>query len=299
MSTKLEDGYLSHGSADVSLSTVLGLPTTYVEILDTTEAFEEDAGEYKFASTLVVYRDGKDIYHAVSKARGLVVSELSIDQLTNKIRIPTTAYSPAFPPTYTQAPDPLPPNTYVKKPSLLSYDRIHKGALPNDIADNVLNEVQVCELLERNPHPNIARYLGCQVLDGRIIGICFQRYEKTLMEAFNPQSLMKSKFISTRQGLGNYDQQLDAVEAGLGHLHSLGLVHNDLHPSNIVIDRDTWVIIDFGSCRYTGASLDGVGRTYEWYDEAVQTSLPQNDLDALREIRKWLDGAPADLQFKE
>ncbi|KAK2055767.1 serine/threonine-protein kinase [Colletotrichum caudatum] len=290
---------ISHRSADVSLSTALVLPTTCVEILDMTEAFEEDDGEYKFAGTLIVYTDGKTIYHGVSKDRGLVASELSISQLTNKIRIPTTAYSPAFPPTYTQAPDPLPPNTYIKKPSLLSYDRIHRGTLPNNIADNVLAEVQICELLEHNPHPNIARYLGCQVLDGRIMGICFQRYEKTLIEAFNPQSLMKRRFMTTRQDLGNYSQQLDAIEAGIRHLHSLGLVHNDLNPSNIMIIEDTWAIIDFGSCRHIGASLDGVGRTYEWYDEAVQTSLPQNDLDALREIRTWLDGAPIDLQFKE
>ncbi|KAK1584997.1 uncharacterized protein LY79DRAFT_519635 [Colletotrichum navitas] len=138
----------------------LVLPTTCVEILDTTEAFKEDDGEYKFAGTLIVYRDSKDIYHGVSKDRGLVASELSISQLTNKIQIPATAYSPTFPPTYTQAPDPLPPNTYVKKPSFLSYDRIHQGTLPNNIADNVLAKIQTYKLLEQNLHPNITRYLS-------------------------------------------------------------------------------------------------------------------------------------------
>jgi hypothetical protein len=53
--------------------------------------------------------------------------------------------------------------------------------------------------------------------------------------------------------------------------------------------EDTLVIIDFDSCRPVGSSLKGVGRTYEWYDESVQYSLPSNDLDALDEIREWLE----------
>ncbi|GJC92798.1 serine/threonine-protein kinase [Colletotrichum higginsianum] len=270
------------------------------EILDKSEAFEDVDGEFKFTKTLVVYRDGKNIYHAVSKARSSELSNLSINQLTTKVVIPVTAYSPLFVPTFTQAPDPLPLNAYVKKPSLISYDRIHYGLLEDNIADNVLAEIQVCELLKQNSHPNIARYLGCQVLDGRIVGICFAKYEKTLMEAVNPHSFMKRKFSTTRQGVSNYSQQLDGIKDGIKHLHSLELVHNDLNPSNIMIDGSTWIIIDFGSCRYKGESLDGVGRTYEWFDEAVHSSLPQNDLDALREIRNWLEGAPADtFQFKE
>lgn len=44
---------------------------------------------------------------------------------------------------------------------------------------------------------------------------------------------------------------------------------------------DDPVIIDFGSCCRKGESLDGVGRTY---NETVQTSILENDLNALREI---------------
>ncbi|TQN64082.1 Serine/threonine-protein kinase/endoribonuclease IRE2 [Colletotrichum shisoi] len=275
------------------------LPTTQVEILEAREAFEDIEGEFRFTKTLVVYRDGKDTYHATSKAR---LSELSLDQLNSTISIPVTAYSPLFSPAFTQAPNPLPPDTYVKKPSLLSYDRVCQGPQPNSIADDVLSEVEIWEVLKQTPHPNIARYLGCQVLDGRIVGICLERYGQTLMEAINPQGFMKRKLSTTRQGLNDH-VQLDGIEAGLRHLHSLGLVHNDLTPSNIVRggkDGNAWVIIDFGSCRYKGKSLDNVGRTYEWHDEGVQTSLPQNDLDALNEIRLWLCGAPSNaFQFKE
>lgn len=137
-------------------------------------------------------------------------------------------------------------------------------------------------------------------MDGRIIGICFAKYEKTLMQAVNPRAFMKRKFSITRQGVGNHGRQLDGIEDGIKHLHSLQLVHNDLNLTNIMIDGSKWVIIDFGSCRYKGESLDGIGRTYEWSDEAVHRSLPQNDLDALREIRNWLEGAPQDaFKFNE
>ncbi|TID04937.1 hypothetical protein CH35J_003224 [Colletotrichum higginsianum] len=158
-----------HASANTSPPIAPDLLARRFEILDKSEAFEDVDGEFKFTKTLVVYRDGKNIYHAVSKARSSELSNLSINQLTTKVVIPVTAYSPLFVPTFTQAPDPLPLNAYVKKPSLISYDRIHYGLLEDNIADNVLAEIQVCELLKQNSHPNIARYLGCQVLDGRIL----------------------------------------------------------------------------------------------------------------------------------
>ncbi|KAJ0162185.1 hypothetical protein CTA2_4967 [Colletotrichum tanaceti] len=306
MNVEIEHGNSSHelpaSSANTSPPRAPDLLATRFEILNKSEAFEEVDGKFQFTKTLVVYRDGKHIYHAVSKARSSEVSNLGINhQLSTQLLIPATAYSPLFVPTFTRAPDPLPSNTYVKKPSLISYDRIHGGPLENSIADDVLAEVRVCELLRQNPHPNIARYLGCQVLDGRIVGICFAKYEKTLMEAVNPPGFMKRMSSATRQGVSNHHgRQLDGIEDGLKHLHSLKLVHNDLNPSNIMMDGRTWVIIDFGSCRYEGESLDGVGRTYEWFDEAVHSSLPQNDLDALREIRNWLEGAPSDaFQFEE
>ncbi|TQN67727.1 hypothetical protein CSHISOI_07717 [Colletotrichum shisoi] len=148
-------------SANTSPPIAPDLVATRFEILEQSEAFEDVDGEFKFTKTLVVYRDGKNMYHTVSKARTSEISNLSINQLTTKVLIPLTAYSPLFVPTFTRAPDPLPLDTYVKKPSLLSYDRIHHGLLKNTIADNVLAEVQVCELLKQDSHPNIARYLGC------------------------------------------------------------------------------------------------------------------------------------------
>lgn len=97
----------------------------------------------------------------------------------------------------------------------------------------------------------------------------------------------------------DYSGVLAGIERGIKHLHALGWVHNDINPSNIMLDGDEAVIIDFGSCRRAGESLDGAGRTYEWYDERVETALPRNDLDALEEIRIWLGDDSRPFQFAE
>ncbi|CAN8104465.1 unnamed protein product [Discula destructiva] len=75
-----------------------------------------------------------DVYHAISKTP-----------------IPVAAYRPHFPPTFTRAPDSLPRDTCIKRPSLMSYDRVCKGALPNSIADGLLVAAQVYERLRRDP----------------------------------------------------------------------------------------------------------------------------------------------------
>jgi tRNA A-37 threonylcarbamoyl transferase component Bud32 len=77
------------------------------------------------------------------------------------------------------------------------------------------------------------------------------------------------------------------------------LVHNDINPSNIMLDGDEGIIIDFGSCRRVGESVEDAGRTYEWYDESVETARPQNDLDALEEIRMWLGDVCTPFRFDE
>jgi serine/threonine protein kinase len=84
-------------------------------------------------------------------------------------------------------------------------------------------------------------------------------------------------------------------------LRSLGLVHNEINPANIMFEGDsTTVIVDFGSCRAIVQSLEGVGRPFEWYDEGVQQSVPINDWDAIHEIREWLSDKDAkNFKFKD
>lgn len=117
------------------------------------------------------------------------------------------------------------------------------------------------------------------------------------MKEVNPGALMKRQARSTRKIIKDYNAVLAGVESGIRHLHSLGLVHNDINPSNIMFKGGELVIIDFGSCRSIGESMEGSGGTYEWCDETVKLSLPENDLNALEEIRIWLGDDSRDFQF--
>lgn len=105
-----------------------------------------------------------------------------------------------FPTNFVRALDRLPCNIFAKQPRLVSYDRYHQGPQPNCIADDVLREAEICELLRQNPHPNIAEYIGCQVADGKITSICFAKYDQTLMQVVNLQNCGKKYFGQTEKG---------------------------------------------------------------------------------------------------
>ncbi|KAH9216565.1 hypothetical protein DL95DRAFT_424507 [Leptodontidium sp. 2 PMI_412] len=263
-----------------------------MEVVEHAQRFAEIDGDYQFSDTVVIYRSRKGIYHGTSKSRWMTAprdimsSEL---ELSNTVLIPTAAYCPLFEHSKhtrydlpIQSPVEADVHCYfMKKPSLLSYD----PASPTDISERVLREIETCEVLKRNPHPNIARYLGCHVQDGRIIAICYDRYSDTLMHMVNPGSLNKRALAYSGPDQKLLEDCLNGVEEGLRHLHSL--------------DTRALVIIDFDSCRPAGESLLGVGRTFGWYDVSVETSVPRNDLDALDEIREWLrDGGGSRKTFK-
>ncbi|KNG88761.1 hypothetical protein ANOM_002816 [Aspergillus nomiae NRRL 13137] len=128
-----------------------------------------------------------------------------------------------------------------------------------------------------------------------------KRYTSTLIEAVNPQRLGKVAFLSSPRELVKESMKgsLEGILAAIRHLHSLGLVHNDINPANIMLDEDgTFILIDFDSCRYIGESLRNTEtkRTRHWHDPSVDISLEKNDLDAFKDLQIWLTG-PADEEF--
>lgn len=281
-----------------------GKPTK--EIIEVAERYDEVDSRFPFTGTVVIYRFDGHIFHCLLKGvpkpppremQGLV------DVLPMQATfIPPDAYAPIYPPDGSLSidPNPLAPNVYVKRPSLTSFDRYLQRNRPYDIADAVLAEAKVAEILKRNPHPNIAEYRGCEVsCDGRIIGLCWTELGDSLMRRVNPQSTGKRIFKFNPDMLGDKDRILGKIKAGIQHLHRLGLVHNDINPANILLDKDdNPVICDFNSCTPIGHKLDNVGRTYEWYDENVQFADPSNDLDAFEEICEWLrEDGPKNFRF--
>jgi serine/threonine protein kinase len=148
--------------------------------------------------------------------------------------------------------------------------------------------VKICEILKQNPHPNIAQYHGCAVVnDGSIRGIYFTKYDQTLMDKVNPARRNKVDFAYERGEADHseIDGWLKEIELGLKHLHGLGIIHNDINPCNIMFQGETAVIIDFDSSRAKGHDLGLVKRTRGWHDQKTKVALPSNDIDALQEIK--------------
>jgi serine/threonine protein kinase len=98
----------------------------------------------------------------------------------------------------------------------------------------------------------------------------------------------------------NMRSGLEGILAAIKHLHSLGLVHNDINPANIMLDEDgTLILIDFDSCRYIGESLRNTETktTHHWHDPSVDIALEKNDLDAFKDLQIWQAGS-ADEDFR-
>jgi Protein kinase domain len=256
------------------------------EVLGVTEVFTETDGDWGYDYTAVLYRVGAAFYRGQSRER-CEKENVHLEDIYESTPIPLAQLYPIFPQHFTRAPEPLPPNSHVKKPRLISYDPSH----PTELPDGIFHEATIWETLVQSPHPNIIKYYGCQVEDGRITGLCFAKQHDSLMSRVNPGCHGKRLFPSHERPLKDIKAFLEGIEKGLKHIHVLGLVHNDINPANIMFatkDDEIPIIIDFDTCWPIGHSMQGVPRTPEWHDENALISLPQNDLDALHEIAEWL-----------
>ena len=243
-----------------------------MEVLDHHEVFVEEDGHLNFSYTKVIFTNGSQYFYATTDSRYRQTSEIDPLKLET-VPIPSSQMWPAFPTGFTQAPEPLPPNTYVKRPSLLDYGDIHTSSATNTL---LLNEARMCEILRDSPHPNIAKYLGCLVDNGRIKGLCFERYGPDLFER-----------IKAAQPFDK-ESCLRSIRMGIEHLHGLGLIHCDINPSNIFSDGDNFVIGDFDSCTPEGAELGVKAGTTGWTRRDFRTAERENDLYGLTKIEEYL-----------
>ena len=224
----------------------------------------------------------------------MLLSNVDVESLTHVERIPLDSLYPAALPTFSQAPESPSKEWFIKRPKLIDFTP------DSQIPDNVLREINVCEVIRQKPHRNIAEYHSCDIKAGRVADIYFKRYLNDLQHKLNPKALNKVSFQGNdRPRLKDALRYLKGIEAGLNHLHSLGLTHNDITPANIILDHDDEpIIIVFDSCLKHGKPLTRIKRTYGWHDEKVQISQPFNDLEVLAELRTWLiSSKPEDFRF--
>ncbi|KAL3493473.1 kinase-like protein [Aspergillus germanicus] len=249
-----------------------------MEVIQKHEAFKRSDGKMQFAYVDVYVQQDGVLYSG--KWMNRFKTPKMLEDLQEVKQVPTVDRGPEVQGRAWSA-------VYIKTPSLPSF------AYKN-LEEQMIYEVEACEILRKNPHPNIATYYGHQETNGRVSGLCFKRYPSRLLEAVNPGYWNKVAFRASARDLVTEDMKrnLPGILAAIKHLHSLGLVHNDINPENIMIGEDgTFILIDFGSCRPIGESLRTAGRTYHWYDHSVGISLEQNDLDAFHEVQTWLTGS--------
>ncbi|KAG6054942.1 hypothetical protein E4U32_006582 [Claviceps aff. humidiphila group G2b] len=252
-----------------------------MEVLKCTTFWVEKDGEDEFDFTKIIIRGpNRDFYYAISQDRFGDSSEINLDNL-NKIPINTDSIWPRYSDRFLRAPPPVPEDSHVKETNLSYYVECPEGKEEMPLSDLVLHEIEAYELLRRHPHPSIVEYRGCVVEDGRITGICLTKYKMTLGERME---------VSTPF---DKDRCLEGIERGIRHLHSLGIVHNDLKPSNIMLDElDRPVIIDFDSWGREGQKFAPGMKTGDllWSinGSPYEYALCENDMFCLSRLKEFI-----------
>ncbi|KAG6916108.1 hypothetical protein DXG01_008382 [Tephrocybe rancida] len=144
--------------------------------------------------------------------------------------------------------------------------------------DFTSTELAVLERLHDRPHPNVCEYYG-SLREGLFVGhLCLKGYQCNLEE-------MMGNCIPPWKYVHSYPVEKDA---GVMHLHKMGLVHNDITPRHVMLDEEGHaVIIDFDTCAVPGVPcFPGTPGWAKRHD----ISKPENDRFSLFLLAKYLRG---------
>lgn len=251
---------------------------------------ERDRKSGQFLHTSFTTIDNSDsLYHGQLE---IPRAQVTFDQVTRSLkRVPDDEIFPTWPASgmkLTQAPETLTVMVHIKRPALDLYEMLKECNQLHQLSEMLLAEAQVMEMLSQHPHPNIIRYYGCRVMRGHITGLVMDRHPHDL------DTYLK-------EGVGMLDKTsfMNALESSIHHLHARGWAHNDLTPTNILVNGDGMpILIDFGGCQPVGTRLKYIRGTKGWIDGEIEDysiSDERHDLSALAKIGAWLD----ELMFME
>ncbi|OKO93427.1 hypothetical protein PENSUB_12490 [Penicillium subrubescens] len=164
---------------------------------------------------------------------------------------------------------------------------VNRLDMPKTLDD--LQELKQISTEDRGPEVNTT-WLAVYVKTPSLLAYANGNPEKQISrEVETCEILRKNPHLNTAIYYGYME-----THAAIKHLHSLGIVHNDINPANILLDEDgTLILNDFDRCRYIEESLHNTAtkRTHHWHDSSVDISLAKNDLDAFKELTIWLNGS--------
>lgn len=247
-----------------------------MKVLECVEAWKVNGDDFEFDHFSITLANGMEIFRGRSARKYTLDQEIDTSDLDcHLVPLPPEDLWPPLTDDLTRAPDPLPNDVFLKRPSFCHYYPRTNMWKPREV---LLHEAHVCEILRKHPHRNIASYLGCVGNGGFITGLCFVKYEETLYDRLRDSS----------RPLDTHSCLL-AVREAIAHLRSLGLNHNDISPLNIMLDQqDVPVVIDFNSCQWEGEHLYDIGTPGWTYDAQRTTSARRNDDFGLEKLSQYL-----------
>lgn len=243
----------------------------------------ERSDDVFFSHISILGSDGYNMYYG--RTQNTKIDKEAI--LKDLQLIPRENIYPRFSSDLTRAPeiklDMPPPEIYIKTSRLGTYSQDY-GQL---IANLVLNEAEIYEILRKHPHPGLGRSLGCIVADdGLITGLALMKYDSMDLSyrASDPKSFGKEQ----------RKRCIEALKDAVQHLHDLGLAHNDLNPMNVLFTDDGQpVLIDFETCCPIGTKLTKEGDVGGWEDGIPVAKYKQSSADCdkaqIEFLSAWLE----------
>jgi len=207
-----------------------------MDILEDVEAFNEDMN---YDHRIIIYKHKDNLYKLTTKNRGKDFKlNQEDDELINiKLIYPIYNNYKIFKGNIEDA--------YIKKPSLLSYDKNSNNT------DLIIREMRFLEELKEVE--GVCGYHGCVVEDGLVKGLALTKYKYDLYE-----------FIESKIGEIKVIDFLSKLVKTIDDIHSHNIIHGDLNPHNIMVNNNNPIIIDFDSSGYIGKKLEKKFGTFGW-----------------------------------
>jgi len=242
------------------------------DLTSLSEVTNAETGE--FLRSTLTYVDEEDIAW-VGRAPGIRKYDLTTEDVKRELR--RIADEKIYPLHHTRmsvASEADRKKLFIKRPKIACADNEHELKF---VPQMILEEAEVLEVLKQHPHPNLVRYYGCVVKRGCITGLALEKHEVILQ--YRHEDVPYELDIATC---------MSGIRAGVGFLHSLGLAHKDLNPTNVALGSNgNPIILDFGSCRKFGEELIS-GGTHGWIDEDYSISARCHDESAMDKTEAWL-----------
>lgn len=254
------------------------------------EAFHIQSGKFLYTSFFLI-SDNEEFYVGKLPIRR---SEVTPEQCMSALfRVPDEEICPKMPsspsepfltfnPTSGDSPD-----LYIKRPGIRHYIEYKElnSTCATILPALLLDEARALQhIYQYPPHPNIVKYYGCRVQRNFITGLVFDKYEHDL-----DQHIEAGKMVATDK-----KPFLAALLSAVKYLHSIGMAHNDINPSNIMVNESGMpVLIDFDSCKPLGKPLTFSRGTPGWTEEDISAdylfSKASHDLYGVAKISDWFD----------